>query len=186
MKRLALPFLLALLSVFFAIPSCSTVAPYIKPVTSCAGKSVSADDVNEAFNDLLTQNWADLAAEGVRVGFDVLDCIISDITNQAPGLKPSATEFKTLHAVEFRAAGVSACREPDLKANPGDRLPGAGPASGGAPRVPLAGSKMFSYPGENVGTAEARCEAACGERDAIGSPGGDCLCLRGRTWVAAR
>jgi hypothetical protein len=85
---------------------CSTLGTYIKPVESCAGKSVSAADAQEALNDLLTQNYADLAVEGVRLGYDVLACVISSLETQAPGLKPSADAFRSLHAPEFRAAGV--------------------------------------------------------------------------------
>lgn len=94
---------------FVTALACSTLNPVLKPIANCAGKTVAASDANEALNDLLTQNWTDLAAEGLRIGWDMLDCIISDITTQAPALKPAATEFKTLHAVEFRSAGVGAC-----------------------------------------------------------------------------
>jgi hypothetical protein len=85
---------------------CSTLGTYIKPVESCAGKSVSAADAQEALNDLLTQNYADLAVEGVRLGYDALACVISSLETQAPGLKPSADAFRSLHAPEFRAVGV--------------------------------------------------------------------------------
>ena len=90
-----------------ALLGCATVDPYLKPIASCAGKAVSPADAQEAFADLLAQNWTDLAAEGVRLGYDVLACIIGDIETQAPGLRPSAAQFRQLHAVEFRAAGMS-------------------------------------------------------------------------------
>lgn len=49
---------------------------------------------------------------------------------------------------------------------------------------------IFTYAGETVSAAAARCERTCGERDAIGSPGRDCLCQRridGRLlWVTER
>jgi hypothetical protein len=100
-----------MVAVFFATAGCATVDPYLKPIASCAGKTVSPADASEAFADLLSQNWADLAAEGVRLGYDVLDCIITSIETQAPGLKPSAASFRSLHSAEFRAAGVSASND---------------------------------------------------------------------------
>lgn len=90
-----------------ALAACSAVNPYLKPIASCAGKSVSAADANEIFADLLSANYADLAVVGVRIGYDVLACVIADVTSQNPGLAAPAAEFKRAHAVEFRAAGVS-------------------------------------------------------------------------------
>jgi hypothetical protein len=178
-----------LFAVALTLAACSTLNPILKPIQNCAGKTVSASDANEALDDLLTQNWTDLAAEGARIGFDVLDCLITDITTQAPGLKGSAGEFKTLHAVEFRAAGVSACRRQNYNAIPGDRLPGAGPASEGAQRVSLAGPIGFSYAGQNVGARATGCDVACGNRKSLAPPSG-CLCQvgagRSARWLATR
>jgi hypothetical protein len=167
MTRYALPFLLALMSVFFLIPSCSTVTPYIKPISSCVGKTVAAGDVNEAFDDLLTQNWGDLAAEGVRLGYDVLACIISSIETQAPGLKPAAAEFRQLHSVEFRAAGGSACLD---KAS---QKVGASETTASEARPPetLAQARHLTL---------AACDRACGAR-LTGMPvesGTACSCWR--------
>lgn len=64
----------------------------------------------------------------------------------------------------------------------------AGVAPGDSSASPA--KPAFAYPGETVASAAARCDAACGTRDAIGSPGADCLCQRkvdGRlTWVAVK
>ena len=96
--------ILALLA--FVTLSCAALNPVLKPIASCAGKAVSVTDGDEALNDLLTENWADLASEGLRLGWDVLDCVIANIETQAPGLKPSAATFRQLHSVEFRSAGA--------------------------------------------------------------------------------
>jgi hypothetical protein len=166
--------------------SCATAGPL---VLNCGLQDIAilASDYNQIVADYKAKDWIDLAKEAEKVGWATVDCVGTSASVKDPTLAPAVKEFRSLHAVEFRAAGVNACASPlDYKANPGDRRPGAGPASGGAQRVPLAGSIGFSYAGETVAAAAARCDRACGERDAIGSPGAGCLCLRGRTWVASR
>ena len=197
-------------ALFFAVAltafSCSTVSPYIKPISDCAGKSVSTSDADEAINDLLTQNWADLAMEGARIGWDVLDCVITNITTQAPGLKGSATEFKSLHSVEFRAAGVSACNvsAPERSHAAADApLAWLGSTPAGAQHISSAPQTLqvpaapgatargdsFAYAGENVGSRATGCDVACGNRKSLAPPSG-CMCQvgdgRGAHWIAAR
>lgn len=157
----------------------SHVEPVIKPVTTCAGHEVTADNFNRALADLESQNYADLAAEGVTIGWDVLVCIIDSITSQKPALKANGDDFKREHSVEIRNARPVSLK--DSNANPGDRLPGAGPASGSAPRASLAGPKMSA------------CDAACGKPlTGLVTPSG-CQCWRASKtdwrasrWVAAR
>jgi hypothetical protein len=108
MKRLAAPFLLALMSVFFAVPGCATVGPI---AVKCGPEvvQIAAADYNEISTDLHAKpvNYTDLVAVASRIGWAIFDCITSEQAAKDPSVKPAVQEFKRQNAAQFRAAGVS-------------------------------------------------------------------------------
>jgi hypothetical protein len=156
-------------SMFVGVQSCSWfdkhVEPVVKPIASCAGQSVSAADFQEAVNDLEQKNYSDLAEMGIRLGWDVLACIVDNIGAQKPALKTNGDEFKAQHARQIREA-----QKPSVSLrSPGEAHPKVGP-------MPVA--EHFSYSGESISAAMNRCVVACAPSSSIGSPGDDCLCWR--------
>lgn len=98
--------------------------PVIKPIETCAGQSVNGDDFKEALTDLQTKNFADLGAMGIRLGWDVVACLVDDIGAQDANLKPAGEEFKSRNAEKIKAA-----RAPSVSLrSPGDGVPAAPPA----------------------------------------------------------
>lgn len=212
LRRLAF---LALLAVFMAIPSCGTVT--FPDVWAALKKcdNVSWALASEVFADVVEiaqgnpAGEADLATMLAADTVGAVPCVLDYLDGQGGKVGAAAAKFKAAHAPEISKArargGATSMRCPagtmpiaptctptsELRANPGDRLPGASPAVGGAPRVPAAGPKEFAYSGENPGHALARCYRECGDNahGAIAPPG-HCECWRkvGATWrwVAAR
>jgi hypothetical protein len=129
------------------------VEPVVKPIASCAGRSITAAEFNEAVNDLETKNYGDLAQMGIRLGWDVLACVIDNIGTQKPALKVNGSEFKRQHAVEIRSAQLLSLDEqaqihialPPLHSWPTDVIASSGTS------MPI----LFS-PGD--------CDRACGGR----------------------
>lgn len=98
--------------------------PVVKPIETCAGQSVNAADFNEALADLQTKNFADLGAMGIRLGWDVVACLVDDIGAQDATLKPAGEEFKSRNAEKIKAA-----RAPSVSLrSPGNDVPPTPPA----------------------------------------------------------
>ena len=175
-RRLAF---LALLSAWMAVPSgCAHAPPVINAVVTCSGNTIPFALVEQVYGDFMAENWGDLATNVVPLlkdGWADIVCIENALKTAHPEMVPHFEKLKAGH-VELRVAETS-------KPDPGDRLPGASPAAGGAPRVPAAGPKMFAYAGESVAAAAERCDRACGGRNrGIGSPGRSCLCAHAGRW----
>jgi hypothetical protein len=84
--------------------SCAHTPPIVNDVVTCGGHTVQPADVTEAYTDLTTQNWLDLAQEGVRLGWDVVACVIDDLVTSHPALKPAGEKFKSDHSEQIRKA----------------------------------------------------------------------------------
>jgi len=197
MKRLAMPFLLALLSVSMAVPGCAGKFPAdIWPaLKACGSNAVSWAAATEVFGDLVEiadgnpLGETDLLAMLANDVGGAIPCLVNYFETQGGATGAAATKFKAAHAKELKAAaarGPSACR------SPGDPTQKTGPTAakdyqkkspaGGAPRVPAG--RAFAYAGESPGAALARCERTCGG-EALAPPSG-CVCRSGREWLAAR
>jgi hypothetical protein len=106
-------FFLALgLSIGAVSPGCATVGPI---AIKCGPGLVTvvAADYAEISADLHAKpvNYSDLAVVAERIGWATADCILGDVSAKDPTVVPAVQEFKRQHAVEFRAAGVSACND---------------------------------------------------------------------------
>lgn len=84
-----------------AIGACATVGPV---VLKCGAETlqVAAADYTQIRNDLRNHDWHDLAAEGEKLGYDILGCVLGDVTRQDATLQPAAQEFRQMKSVEFR------------------------------------------------------------------------------------
>lgn len=123
MKRLALPFLLALLSASMAVPSCAGKFPDdIWPaLKACGTNDVSWGAASEVFADLVeivngnpagTTDLLALLAADVGGG---IPCLVNYFETQGGQTGAAAAKFKAGHAKELKAAaarGPSACRSP--------------------------------------------------------------------------
>lgn len=106
MKKLQIALLTFLGYHATAIMGCAAVAPYVVPVVTCSTETISPQDVKDAIGDLFAGNWADLERLGKKDGYSDLACILDQAVTANPSLKAKAGEFKSLHAVEFRAAAA--------------------------------------------------------------------------------
>lgn len=168
MKRLLAAFLItSALAV-----GCATVGP-IAIKCGVADVQIAAADYTEISVDFHAKpvNWPDLAMVAERIGWATFDCVAGDQAAKDPTIVPAVQEFKRQHAVEFRAAGVTACKQ----VSGGGVTAEVGPGMYGAPRSadsvapgvrPVAGKPSL-----------ADCAAKCGTADAIAPPSG-CSCWR--------
>ncbi|HVZ89609.1 MAG TPA: hypothetical protein VHG72_21790 [Polyangia bacterium] len=167
---------LAVLVACLLTPGCSwfqkNVEPVVKPVETCAGQQVSAANFDRALADLETQNYADLAAEGVAIGWDVLACLIDDITSQKPSLKPAGDEFKRQNAEKIKAAQAPSV---SLK-SPGAAVPPTPPPAlafrKGMLGVALDSTKTGERPALPGADGTADATASAGAHEPAGTPAG--------------
>lgn len=159
MKKLQIALLTFLGYHLTTVAGCATVAPYVVPVVTCSTETIPPQDVKDAIGDLFAGNWADLERLGKKDGYPDLACILDQAVAANPSLKGKAGEFKSLHAVEFRAAGVSAENITETAT------------------ILIAGAPEPSP-----------CSKACGDEDFIAT-GSRCLCWVGKGksghWVEA-
>lgn len=201
MKRLAMPFLLALLSASMAAPGCAGKLPDIWPALKACGTSdVSWGAATEVFGDLVEIVGGNPAGETdllALLASDVgggIPCLVNYFESQGGSTGAAATKFKAAHAKELKAAaarGPSACRS----STPAKVSKSAGEASTFRPSGEVVGGLgklSYAYPGETVAAAADRCEAACGSESSLSSPGRDCQCWhvdktnwRNSRWVSA-
>lgn len=148
-RRLWCGAMLALLTVSAAVPTgCAEVAPFVVPAVTCAQQNIPMADVKRAMADLLAHNWADLEALAKVDGWPTVACIIGQAVNANPQLKPAASEFRRLHAVELRAAesqGAMRC-SPNPYTVAFAPAGGAGPAGDGGARLHMASVKGAAPP----------------------------------------
>lgn len=173
MKRLAMPFLLALLSAMMAVPSCSWFQknPVIPAVVTCSGKTIPIALVTEVYEDVMAEDWIDLATKVVPLlsdGYADVTCILNYLATSNPETVPHIQALKAAH-VELRG-GTAA-----------NVYPKESPA-GGALRVPAG-------PAFSLATSYQDCDARCGSGNGLVVPGG-CRCRVGNGlkahWIAAR
>lgn len=194
---------LLLASALVLSSSCAHTPPIVNDVVTCGGHTVQPADVTEAYTDLTTQNWPDLVEEGVRLGWDVVACVIDDLTAAHPELKPAGAKFKSDHAEQIKKANAPSVslRGPTLQkvdqasnaAPPAPLAVSTGRRAGGSAADEKLGSRdpaggQFTYAGETVDHAAKRGVAACGPgAESVGSPGQRCLCRNlARVWVSSR
>lgn len=211
LQRLALPFLLALLSVSMAVPACagkfpSDIWPALK---ACGSNDVNWATATQVFADLVEivdgnpAGETDLLAMLANDVGGAIPCLVNYFESQGGAIATAATKFKAVHAKELAAAaarGPSACRAPSLEKTSNAAPPAPSSASTGVtvggntaqgkPGVATRPGGTFVYAGETVDHAARRCEVACRTKEAIGSPGERCLCQRKvdglSIWVASR
>lgn len=212
MKRLAMSFLLALLSYAMAIPSCAHIQPVINTVVTCSGKTISPALVDEVYTDILTENWGDLAVTAIQAlpsGWADVVCIYDALKDANPALVGHMEKLEAAH-VELRGAVSLRC--------PGDPTPKTGPtamiprsATGSMAASDTAGARSNRAEGTSSPTVQrqrrsplkretlvrseagerlAACDVVCGgPRRSLAPPSG-CLCQRkvdgSLRWVAAR
>jgi hypothetical protein len=97
-----------LFAVALTLNACATVGP-IAITCGIQDIAILAADYNQIVADYKARDWADLVREAEKLGWATIDCVGSSAATKDPALAPSVKEFRSLHAVELRAAGVSAC-----------------------------------------------------------------------------
>jgi len=212
MKR-SLKFL-ALLAVLSAMPSCSWFSkhPVIPAVVTCSGETIPIALVTQTYNDVMTENWIDLAENVVPLlkdGYADLQCVWNYLGTSNPETLPHINTMKAKHAAEFKgSASCSGSPTVVVARLSADAVACArrcgedGWSWGSAGCVcrksealrspgdvtPKTGT--FAYPGENPGAALERCDRTCGEHLTSLATVKGCLCWRGKGraghWVALR
>jgi hypothetical protein len=197
MKRLTAPLLLTLVFGSIAIASCATVFDKcVKPEITAATKLAPADVAKEVAAFLIcdagnvdmlapcaVSGLADLASALGPGGDEAVNCIVAYYEQNGSALQQARAKAigakRGVHPEAIRCDGmkVYASAEHGTTAleSRGDRtLHG-----------PLA---IYSYPGESVAAASARCDRACAPLEAVGSPGASCLCWRSdrKNWRNSR
>jgi hypothetical protein len=202
---------LALLSVFMAIPGCTGVFDKcVKPVASQITWTGTATELGEVVAAFL------LCDPGFS-GADVPACAIESLNQLEAAIGPDGEQVVNCiiayyegngsAALQARAKAVGAKRGvkpqacagqlplavkdyPPKRPTGGAQFPPGGPLPAYADETLAAAKSIFAYAGESVAHAQASCEATCRGPDAIGSPGGPCLCQRRvdgvLRWVATR
>lgn len=87
--------------------ACATAGP-IAIKCGLQDIEIAAADYTQIKTDVQTKNWADLAREAEKIGWATLDCVLGVQARENPELRDNIHEFRSQHAVEFRAAGASA------------------------------------------------------------------------------
>lgn len=205
--------LLALFALCLSMTSCSwfNKHPVIPAVVTCSGETIPIALVTQTYNDIMSEDWLDLATNVVPLlkdGYADLQCIWNYLGVSNPETLPHIQSLKAKHADAFK--GSVSLR------SPGDSTPKQGPtatkisentghgAGQGGDQPPHAHALAperegvqrvnhpavsFGYVGPSPGAELARCTAACGSSNAIAPPDG-CRCLRGRgrdaRWIPLR
>ncbi len=173
--------------------SCATAGPI---AIKCGINDVviAANDYAEIKADIQSNNWADLAKVGESIGWATLDCVLGNESTKNPAAKPKIDEFRRLHSVEFRAAGVSACNvtAPGGQQQPVgmgslDRAPEKA-GNGTATQTDLVSGESRRLDGGRDRLTLARCDLACGHPLTGLVTSGACSCWRASAtdWRASR
>ena len=174
--------------------------PVIPAVVTCSGETIPIALVTRVYDDVMTENWIDLAENVVPLlkdGYADLQCVWSYLGTSNPETLPHVNAMKAKHADAFKGAT-------SMLRSPGDATPKTGPAatSLAVTALPSAGAEtssrptpptkpvQFSYPGPNPGAALERCDRTCHEHLTSLATVKGCLCWRGKGrsghWVALR
>ena len=199
MKRHAQAFLFAALTFTMAAPSCSWFEkhPVIPAVVTCSGETIPLALVTQVYNDVMSDNWFDLATNVVPLlkdGYADIECIFGYLKTSNPETVPHIQKLTAAHVDEFKGS-VSVLSAPERSHVAADApLAWLGSTPAGALKHSLA-PKALQAPVVPGTTARgklslASCDPLCGGKNTSLAPPSGCLCHAGKgmasRWVPLR